>query len=253
MERDTLSAILADLLQIKKFKDYAPNGLQVEGLPTIKKIVSGVTACQGLIDAAIDAGADTILVHHGLFWRGQSACVTGWMRKRLQALLASNINLFAYHLPLDAHVSFGNNAQLGRLLGLAVTGYFGNDELGWLGAPMPGTQFDTIEVLISTLESKLNHTVLAINSDSIKGRVTRIAWCSGGAQDWFEAAIAAGAQVFISGEVSEQQFHYARESGVAYLACGHHATERFGVQALGQHLAQEYGFLHEFIDIPNPV
>ena len=245
-DRQELQIALDALLEPERFKDYCPNGLQVEGQIEVRKIVSGVTASLALIEAAIAAQADTILVHHGLFWRGQDGRVTGWMRRRLGLLLAHNINLFAYHLPLDAHLEFGNNAQLGLRLGFQSTGRFGEQDLGWMGI----TDFADAQSLSNWTEMVLKRPVVLI-----PGRTTalrRVAWCSGGAQGYFEAAIAGGADAFITGEISEPQMHLARESGVAYLACGHHATERYGAPAVAAHMASRFGLQHDFIDIDNP-
>ena len=238
------------MLQPGRFKDYGPNGLQVEGRAEIRKIVSGVTASRALIEAAIGAQADAIFVHHGLFWRGQSGCVTGWMKQRLALLLAHDISLLAYHLPLDAHPVLGNNAQLGLHLGLTTTGRFGEQDLGWLGERADGSSFAQAADLSNHLEKALNHAVVGVSS-SFRA-IKKIAWCSGGAQGYFEAAIAAGADAFITGEISEPQAHYAREMGVAYFACGHHATERYGAPAVAANVAAQFGVLHEFIDIDNP-
>lgn len=238
------------LLQPARFKDYGPNGLQVEGRPAIRKIVSGVTASRALIEAAVAAGADAIFVHHGLFWRGQSGCVTGWMKQRLALLLAHDINLFAYHLPLDAHPVLGNNAQLGLALGLSGSGHFGEQELGWLGERTAGGGFADAAALAQHIEITLNRPVVHVSI--ARTAIKKIAWCTGGAQGYFEAAIAAGADAFITGEISEPQAHYAREMGVAYLACGHHATERYGAPAVAGHVATALGLAHEFIDIDNP-
>ena len=242
------------LLAPQRFKDYGPNGLQVEGRVAVHKIVSGVTASRALIEAAIRAKADAIFVHHGLFWRGQDGCVTGWMRQRLGLLLGDDVNLYAYHLPLDAHPDLGNNAQLGLKLGLVAhagaSGRFGEQELGFLGARDDGAAFKNGKALATHIEKTLGRPVTVV--DSAKRQIRNIAWCTGGAQGYFEAAIAAGADAFITGEISEPQAHYARETGVAFLACGHHATERYGVQAIGAHLAERFGLQHRFIDIPNP-
>ena len=237
------------LLQPARFKDYGPNGLQVEGKAEVTKIVSGVTASRALIEAAIAAEADAIFVHHGLFWRGQSGTVTGWMKQRLALLLAHDISLFAYHLPLDAHPTLGNNAQLGLKLGLAAAtegGRFGEQDLGWIG----GGRFSSAGQLAGHVESVLGRPVTLV--DTFAGPVDRIAWCTGGAQGYFEAAIAAGAQVYITGEISEPQAHYARECGVAFIACGHHASERYGAPAVAAEVAAQLGIAHSFIDIDNP-
>ena len=238
------------LLQPERFRDYGPNGLQVEGAATVRKIVSGVTASRALIEAAIAARADTIFVHHGLFWRGQDGRVTGWLKQRLALLLAHDINLIAYHLPLDAHPEWGNNAQLGLLLGLKAQSRFGEQDLGFLGERDMADGFETAENLAQLVEIKLNRPVVLVNV--AQRAIKKIAWCSGGAQSYFEAAIAAGADAFITGEISEPQAHLARECGVAYLACGHHASERYGASALAAHVAGQLGLVHEFIDIDNP-
>lgn len=249
-ERAELLRALDELLQPERFKDYGPNGLQVEGQAQVGKLVSGVTASRALIEAAIAAGADTIFVHHGLFWRGQDGCVTGWMKQRLALLLAHDINLFAYHLPLDAHPTLGNNAQLALQLGLVAQSQFGEQALGCLGQRADGQSFASPQDLAAHIEQALGRAVTLIGEQNKTLR--KIAWCSGGAQSYFEAAIEAGADAFITGELSEPQAHYARECGVAYLACGHHATERYGASAVAAHVAAQLGLVHEFIDIDNP-
>lgn len=249
-DRTQLLQALDALLQPERFRDYGPNGLQVEGRASVRKIVSGVTASRALIEAAIAAQADTIFVHHGLFWKGQDGRVTGWMKQRLALLLAHDINLFAYHLPLDAHPELGNNAQLGLQLGLKAQSRFGEQDLGFLGEGADSAGFETAEVLARHIETRLNRPVVLVNE--VRRAVKKIAWCSGGAQSYFEAAIAAGADAFITGEISEPQAHCARECGVAYLACGHHASERFGAPAVAAHVAAQFGLAHEFIDIDNP-
>ena len=246
IHRHTVLQAFDDLLQPARFKDYGPNGLQVEGRNEITTIVSGVTASRALIEAAIAANADAIFVHHGLFWRGQSGTVTGWMKQRLQLLLAHDINLFAYHLPLDAHPEWGNNAQLGVQLGLVAESHFGEQELGCMGV----AAFANAAQLAQHVESVLNRPVTLVQN--AQTAIKKIAWCTGGAQGYFEAAIAAGADAFITGEISEPQAHYAREMGVAYLACGHHATERYGAPAVAAHVAAQLGLAHVFIDVDNP-
>ncbi|MGI4778821.1 MAG: Nif3-like dinuclear metal center hexameric protein [Janthinobacterium lividum] len=244
------------LLAPTRFKDYGPNGLQVEGRVAVRKIVSGVTASRALIEAAIRAEADAIFVHHGLFWRGQSGCITGWMRQRLGLLIGHDLNLYAYHLPLDAHPDLGNNAQLGLKLGLAphpgAAGCFGEQDLGFVGGRIDGASFTDAGALASHVERVLGRTVTLVLPGAVQRPVRTVAWCSGGAQSYFEAAIAAGADAFITGEISEPQAHYAREMGVAFLACGHHATERYGANAAAAHVAAQLGLGHEFIDIDNP-
>ncbi len=250
VSRQTLLDALDGLLQPGLFRDYGPNGLQVEGREPVRKLVSGVTASLALIDAAIAAGADAILVHHGLFWRGQDGRVTGWMKRRLSRLLTNEVNLIAYHLPLDAHPTLGNNAELARVLGIQLeegeTSRFGDQRLGFIGQrDMP-----SVSILADDVSVRLGRQVTLVAEPDRP--VRRIGLCTGGAQGYFEAAIAAGVDVFITGEISEPQAHYARECGVAYIACGHHASERYGVAAVGAHIAAQLGLDHEFIDIPNP-
>ena len=246
--REDLRAYLDNLLDAASFRDYCPNGLQVEGCERVRRIVCGVTASQTLIEAAIERGADTLLVHHGWFWKAEDGRVTGFRRQRMARLLAHDINLFAYHLPLDAHATLGNNAQLAALLGWTVSGRFGEQDIGFIGVPSAPTLAGE---LARQIERALGRAPLLIGDPGRK--VARIAWCSGGAQGYFEAALAAAADVFISGEISEQTVHLARETGMAYIAAGHHATERYGVMALGAHLAEKYGVACEFVDIDNPV
>jgi dinuclear metal center YbgI/SA1388 family protein len=248
-DRSELVQTLDALLEPARFKDYGPNGLQVEGRREVRHLVSGVTASRALIEAAIASGADTLLVHHGLFWRGQDGRVTGWMRQRLGLLLTHDINLLAYHLPLDAHPELGNNAQLARVLGLVAEARFGEQELGFLGGCADGS-VHAAAALGRSIEKALGRAVTIV--DPAPRPVRRIAWCTGGAQGYFESAIEAGADAFITGEISEPQAHYARECGVAFLACGHHASERYGVQAVGAHVAARFGLSHRFIDIDNP-
>jgi dinuclear metal center YbgI/SA1388 family protein len=245
--RDDIDTWLRELLAVDRFKDYGPNGLQVQGGPTVRRVASGVTASLAFIEAAIDAGADTLLVHHGLFWRGQDGRLTGWLRERVARLIRHDLNLFAFHLPLDAHPRVGNNAQLGLRLGLQVHATFGEQALGVMGA---AGALDTPARLAAQVAQVLGREPVVVEGD---GRpLRRIAWCTGGAQSAFEAAIAAGADAYLTGEISEPQAHLARETGVAFLACGHHATERFGAPALGAELAAHFDLEHVFIDLPNP-
>ena len=248
MLREELIAYLDGVLEPARFRDYCPNGLQVEGRAEIHRVVCGVTASQALIEAAVARGADALLVHHGWFWKGEDGRVTGFRKRRLQALLAHDINLFAYHLPLDAHAEFGNNAQLGKRLGFEITGRFAEQDIGFLGVP-PAPTF--AETLAQQVERTLGRAPLLVGDG--RREVRRVAWCSGGAQGYFEQAILAGADLFVSGEISEQTVHLARESGVPYLAAGHHATERYGAMALGEHLATRCGLECEFVEIDNPV
>src|SRR5260364_227621 len=226
----------------------SPNGLQVEGQRDIRKLATGVTASRALLEAALAWGADAALVHHGFFWKNEPLPIRGWKYQRLRLLLANGMHLFAYHLPLDAHPELGNNAQLGQRLGVCAEGRFGDQELGWTGSlPEPVT----LAAFSAQVNDALGRAPLALGD--AKRSIRRVAWCTGAAQSFFSDAIQAGADLYLSGEVSESTTHLARESGVAYLAAGHHATERYGVQALGQHLADRFGFEHRFIDIDNPV
>ena len=223
IKRHDLLLAFDALLQPARFKDYGPNGLQVEGKAEIRRIVSGVTASRALIEAAIAAQADAIFVHHGLFWRGHDGCVTGWMKQRLALLLAHDINLFAYHLPLDAHAELGNNAQLGLQLGFRASARFGEQDLGFLGERIDGGSFATTGALGGHIENTLKRAVT--QAGNAQAAIKNIAWCSGGAQSYFEAAIAAGADAFITGEISEPQAHYAREMNVAFSTlCATHPT-----------------------------
>lgn len=259
MRREELVAYLDDVLAATRFRDYCPNGLQVEGCAQIQRFVCGVTASQSLIDAAVERGADAILVHHGWFWKGEDGRVTGFRKRRLQTLLAHDINLIAYHLPLDAHNGFGNNAQLALRLGWEVTGRFAEQDIGFIGVPFSATnQASAVppaptfaHELATQVERVFGRAPLLVGDG--RHEVRKVAWCSGGAQSYFEQAILAGADLFMSGEISEQTVHLARESGVPFLAAGHHATERYGVMALGEHLTQRFGLTCDYIEIDNPV
>jgi len=248
MKREELVSYLDGLLQPAKFRDYCPNGLQVEGCAEVTRIVAGVTASQALLDAAVARGADAVLVHHGYFWKGEDGRVTGIRRNRLKTLLEHDINLFAYHLPLDAHPELGNNAQLASRLGWQADGRFGEQDIAWLGRVAAAT---TAGALAEQVAAGLARTPMLIGDP--QRPISRLGWCTGGAQGYFEQAIALGVDAFISGEISEQTVHLARESGVAYLACGHHATERYGVAALADHLSARCGLHCEFVDVDNPV
>lgn len=248
MQREDLRAHLDGLLDAARFRDYCPNGLQVEGKAQVQRVVCGVTASQALIDAAIARRADALLVHHGWFWKNEDGRVTGYRKQRLASLLAHDISLFAYHLPLDAHPALGNNAQLAARLGWTIEGRFSEQDIGFFGVPPAPTFAGDLAVAI---ERSLGRAPLLIGEAARP--VKRIAWCTGGAQSYFEEALATGADIFVSGEISEQTVHLARETGVAYLAAGHHATERYGVTALAAHLRETCGIDCEFIDIDNPV
>jgi len=237
-----------ELMQVECFKDYCPNGLQVEGKAEIRKIVTGVTASMALLEAAKQANADLILVHHGYFWRNENPRVVGIKRNRLAFLLKNDLNLMAYHLPLDAHVEFGNNVQLGRVLGINAIGYAGEFNIlayGDLLEPI------TLQAFAVQIESALQRVPLVIGDP--QKMVQKVAWCSGAAQGYIDTAIELGVDVYISGEISEQTTHQSIESDVSYISAGHHVTERYGVQALGNHLAEKFNLTHEFIDVKNPV
>ncbi|WJF90623.1 Nif3-like dinuclear metal center hexameric protein [Paraburkholderia bonniea] len=248
MDRIELELYLNNLLATVRFKDYCPNGLQVEGRHRIQKIATGVSASLAFLEEALAWGADAVLVHHGYFWRNEAAPITGRKYRRLKLLLANDLNLFAFHLPLDDHPELGNNAQLGARMGWIGDARFGENDLGWLATlPMPVT----LEHFAAQVGQTLGRTPLVLG-DGVR-ELRRVAWCTGGAQGYFDAAIAAGADVYLTGEVSEPNTHAAMESGVAFLAAGHHATERYGIKALGEHLSATFGLEHLFIDIPNPV
>ncbi len=254
-------AWIASTLDVSSFSDYCPNGLQVEGKARVSHIIAGVTASQALIEIAIARGADALLVHHGWFWKGEDPCVLGTRKKRLAQLLAHDINLLAYHLPLDAHPTLGNNAQLANVLGLVATRSTpeaenapgrvqttGPGNLVWLGT-MPGA--GTLGEVAARVHTALGRVPLIIGDASMP--VQRIAWCTGAAQNMLDDAIVAGAQVFITGEISEPVVHLARESGVGFISAGHHATERYGVKALGDAVGGAFDIRVEFIDIDTPV
>lgn len=248
MQLKELNHYIAQLLLPEHFNDYCPNGLQVEGKSEIKRIVTGVTASMALLQAAQAEGADAILVHHGYFWRGESSVVTGIKKRRLQFLLAHEINLFAYHLPLDAHADLGNNVMLGKVLGFSSLAYLDDKNM------MPWVQLGhdkRLSVFADEVSAKLNRQVQYIGDPDKP--IKTVAWCTGAAQSYMEQAISHGIDVFISGEISEQTVHLARESNTAYISAGHHATERYGIKALGEHLAEKFDLHHQFIDIDNPI
>ena len=228
-----LNEVFDRILEPGRFKDYAPNGLQVEGRGEVARLVSGVTACQALIDAAIEADADALLVHHGFFWRDESPVITGMKQRRIKALLGADISLFGYHLPLDAHPDYGNNATLAGLLGISSEStLIPDDPVGNIGRLDTPT---TVADLLQRIESNLGRTPMHVGDP--ERLVERVAWCTGGAQGYIDAAVTAGADLYITGEVSEQTVHVAREEGIEFIAAGHHATERYGVQALGEAVA----------------
>lgn len=236
------------LMQVECFKDYCPNGLQVEGKQDVCKIVTGVTASMALLDASKQANADLILVHHGYFWRNEDARVVGIKRSRLAFLLKNDLNLMAYHLPLDAHHELGNNIQLARVLGISFSGFAGDSNLIAYGTLPESIE---LQAFATRIELALQRQPLVIG-DPHK-MVQKVAWCTGAAQGYIDVAIELGVDVFISGEISEQTTHQSVESGVSYISAGHHVTERYGIQALGKHLAEKFNLIHEFIDVKNPV
>lgn len=252
VELRALVAYCDELLGASAFADACPNGLQVEGRPEVQHVVSGVTACQALVDAAAEAGADAVLVHHGWFWRGEDPRVTGMRRRRLASLLRHDLSLIAYHLPLDAHPEVGNNAQLGRLLGIAPDGRLGGPA-GTPGLVMTGTLTEPVAgpAFAAHVARCLGRAPLHVPGPAAP--IRRLAWCTGAGQALVELAVAAGVDAYLTGEASEQTVHAAREGGVHLFAAGHHATERGGVQALGAHLAARFGLRVQFIDVPNPV
>lgn len=236
------------LLQVERFRDYCPNGLQVEGRAEIGRIVSGVSASMALLKAAAEAGVDLVLVHHGYFWKNDDPRVVGVRRDRLKFLLQRDISLAAYHLPLDAHPEIGNNAQLAKVLGFELEGWFGEQSVAAYGR-LPESQ--PLGRMAERVARALGREPLLVGDAS--AMIRRVAWCSGAAQDSLEQAAALGVDAFLTGEVSERTVHLARESGVAFISAGHHATERYGIQALGEHLAQRYGLTHQYVEIDNPV
>ncbi|NKQ12187.1 Nif3-like dinuclear metal center hexameric protein [Pseudomonas sp. SST3] len=236
-------------LNTAKISDYCPNGLQVEGRPQVRRIISGVTASQALLDAAVEAQADVVLVHHGYFWKNEDPRIVGIKQRRLKTLLNNDISLLAYHLPLDVHPEVGNNVQLARLLGLVVEGSLEPDNprsvglVGSLETPLAPADF------MRRIQTVLGREPLMIEG---AGLIRRIGWCTGGAQGYIDQAVAAGVDAYLTGEVSEPTVHIARENGLSFFAAGHHATERYGVQALGDYLAKRFAVEHLFIDCPNP-
>lgn len=247
MQRQQLLAELNALLHPELFKDYAPNGLQVEGRDEICRIVTAVSATQNVIDKAEKLGADALLVHHGWFWRGENPAVVGTKYKRLKTLMSAGMNLIAYHLPLDAHDTLGNNAQMAQLLKATDIVKGGEGEFVWSGT----IKETTVTNLADFLSDALHRSPLVLGDNS--SRVSRLAWCSGASEDFFESAIVMGAQAYISGEATERTTHLARESGVPFLVCGHHATERLGICALSHWLEDKYGLECCFIDDENPI
>jgi dinuclear metal center YbgI/SA1388 family protein len=237
-------------LNAARISDYCPNGLQVEGRPQVRRIVSGVTASQALVDAAVEAQADVLLVHHGYFWKGENPCVTGMKQRRLKTLLANDISLLAYHLPLDVHAEVGNNVQLAAQLGITVEGPLEPENPRTVG--LVGSLSETMSPhdFARHVHQVLGREPLLVEGDAM---IRRVGWCTGGGQGYIDQAIAAGVDLYLTGEASEQTFHSARENGISFIAAGHHATERYGVQGLGDYLARRFAIEHLFIDCPNPI
>jgi dinuclear metal center YbgI/SA1388 family protein len=248
MQRSRLEAYLDRYLDVGRFRDYCPNGLQVEGRESVARLVSGVTASVQFLEAAIDARADAVLVHHGYFWRGEDARVIGPRRRRIALLIKHDLNLFAFHLPLDAHEEVGNNAALARELDFSVSGRFGEQDIGMHGEV---SQAATLGELAGHVEKRLQRKPVVVGD--VSRPVRRVAWCTGAAQGYVEDAARLGVDAYVTGEISEQTVHFARESGIGFISAGHHATERYGVQSLGAHLADRFALDHRFIDIDNPV
>lgn len=244
----TLTQYLDELLEVSRFSDYAPNGLQVEGKSEINVIVSGVTASLQLIEYAIEQKADLVLVHHGYFWKGEAPELVGMKRRRIAGLIKYDMNLLGYHLPLDAHPELGNNAQLATLLGLTSTTTMDKQGVGNVG--YIDTQMD-LDSFAARIHKQLQREPLVISGGN--HAVKKVAWCSGGAQKYLQKAAELGADTYISGEVSENTYHEAKELGIHYIAAGHHATERYGVQALGCHLADHFNLSHHYYELDNPV
>jgi len=249
--RESIESYLSDLLHISYFKDYCPNGLQVQGKSDIRTIVTGVTASLALIEKAIEAKADAILVHHGWFWRNDDPRVIRQLHARLKLLMQHDINLYAYHLPLDQHPELGNNAQLAKILGFEIGGQSKENDLVWYGSPNKSLRKKTLQDVALNIEQKLQRAPLVIGEPS--RRVKKVAWCTGAAQGYIDIAAMLGADVYISGEISEQTTHAAQELGIAYICAGHHATESYGIQALGKNLAKAFELRHIHVDVPNPV
>lgn len=250
IERDALRDYLVELLAVASFPDYAPNGLQVEGGEQVQRLLTGVTASRALLDAAVAWRADAVLVHHGYFWKGEDPRVVGMKARRLAMLLGNGISLFAYHLPLDAHSEYGNNARLGALLGIRPEGTFDTGTpvaLGWHGRLPEPLALEDFGGRVADALGRAPVTVAGGDHP-----VHAVAWCTGAAQGFIERAADLGVDAYLSGEISEPTVHVARERGIHFLAAGHHATERYGARALGEHLAQRFDLQHRFVDVDSP-
>jgi dinuclear metal center YbgI/SA1388 family protein len=235
------------LLESSAFDDYCPNGLQVEGRPNVLRLISAVSASQAAIDVAVERNADALLVHHGFFWRGEDARIIGMKKRRIDTLLRHGISLIAYHLPLDAHASLGNNARLGALLGFETCGRFGAGGIGFIGRP---GETSNAKELAAKIQRLIGRSIIHVKGGS--EIIATIGWCTGAAQGFIKDAADLELDAYLSGEISEQTTHVARECGLHYFAVGHHASERYGVRSLGTHLAEQFHLEHQFVDIDNP-
>ncbi|MGY0399173.1 MAG: Nif3-like dinuclear metal center hexameric protein [Ostreibacterium sp.] len=242
-----LEEYINELLLTDQYSDYAPNGLQVEGRTEVAKVVCGVTASMALIEAAIEHKADTIFVHHGYFWKGENQTITGMKQRRIKALLENDINLYSYHLPLDGHPVLGNNAQLGQYWGVQNASSIAPLDLLWKGE-LPNV---TLEDFTQTLSTTLVREPLVISGGH--HTIKKLMWCSGGAQGYLAKAAELGADAYVSGEVSEKNYHEAKEYGIHYFVAGHHATERGGAKAIANYLNRHTDLSCEFIDCANPI
>ena len=245
-----LERYINEFLEVGKFDDYAPNGVQVEGKAEVKRIVTGVTACKSLIEEALEEEADLILVHHGYFWRGEDQRIVGMKARRLELLLKNQLSMMAYHLPLDAHPTVGNNEQLAARLGVVVDGVFGSGRV-------PLAVYGNLEESMS-IHAFTEHVASCVGREPLVidagvQNVESVGICTGAAQGYITDAIGLGLDAYITGEISENTVHVAREMGINFFSAGHHATEKFGVCALGDHLSEKFGIEHTFIDIDNPV
>ena len=246
-----LVKILEDELQPGLFKDYCPNGLQIEGSEHVHKLVTGVTACQALIDKAVELKADAILVHHGYFWKGEDPAIVGMKKRRIETLLENDISLMSYHLPLDGHQELGNNAQLAKLLGWTTEGGMEPGKARSVGSWGKPEQPLTLDQLGDQIENKLGRKPLLIPAGDHE--IKTLAWCTGGAQRMIDLALDLNVDAYVSGEISESTVHFARENGIHYISAGHHATERYGAKAMGEWLEKKFDIEHHFVDIDSPV
>lgn len=247
VDRNELIAWISRKLEVENFKDYAPNGLQVEGSPTITSVTGAVTASLNAINQAVEKGSELLLVHHGMFWKNEPVTITGWKGRRIKTLLMNDINMAGFHLPLDAHPVIGNNAMIARRMGWIVERAFGEQNLIFEGRlPSPEPLFKVVE----SIEENLDANVVSVGPSS--KMISKVVWCSGGAQGFLQDAADVGADLYLTGEISEAQYHIANETGTAFASAGHHATERYGIQALLGEIAREFGLECEFFDENNP-